>query len=119
MLGLLKKRPDLVQAQLLLAQAYQSLGRIDDAAAVFREQIKVSPQNPQPHLLLGLVLPRQNKIEEARKAFETAQQLAPDSLLPVAQLVDLDIRNKDFDAALRRAQEPASKDARVSRRLLP
>ena len=119
MLGLLKKRPDLVQAQMLLAQAYQSLERIDDASALFREQIKASPQNPQPHLLLGLVLARQGKAEEARKAFETAQQLAPDSLLPVSQLIDLDIRNKDFEAALRRAQRTASKDPQLVRRLLP
>src|SRR5262249_38413572 len=39
MLGLLKKRPNLDQAQLLLAAAYQSLGRLDDAAAVIRQQI--------------------------------------------------------------------------------
>jgi cytochrome c-type biogenesis protein CcmH/NrfG len=63
MLDLLKKRPGLVQAQLLLARAYQSLERLDDAAAVFREQIKASPQSSQPHLFLGLVLRQQNKIE--------------------------------------------------------
>ena len=104
MLELLKKRPDLVQAQLLLARAYQSLGRLDDAAAVLREQIRLSPQSAQPHLLLGLVLRRQNKIDEARKAFESASKLAPESLLPVAQLVDLDLQSKDFDAASRRVQ---------------
>ena len=109
MLTLLKKRPDLIEAQLLLAQAYQSLGRPDEAAAVFREQIKVSPQNEQAHYFLGLFLLRQNKIEEARQAFETAQQLAPESLLPVAQLIDLDLRSKNFNTAFRRARNQLQK----------
>ena len=109
MLDLLKRRPDLVQAQLLLARAYQSLGRLDDAAAVFREQIKASPKSSQPHLFLGLVLRQQNKIDEARKVFEIAHQLTPDSLLPIAQLVDLDIQNKNFEAAFQRVQEQLQK----------
>ena len=53
MLSLLKKRPDLAEAQLLLAQAYQSLGQLDEAAEVFREQIKLSPQNAQAHFFWG------------------------------------------------------------------
>ena len=104
MLELKKKQPNLVAAQLLLAQAYQSLGRVDDAAAVFREQIKLSPGDPQPHLLLGLMLRQQNKIEEARQAFENAQRLAPANLLAITQLIDLDIADGRFDAALQRAQ---------------
>ena len=77
---------------------------MDDAAAVFREQIKLFPGDPQPHLLLGLILRQQNKIEEARQAFENAQRLAPGNLLAVTQLIDLDIAGGRFDAALQRAQ---------------
>ena len=105
MLELKKKQPIWLPAQVLLAQAYQSLGRLDDAAAVFREQIKLSPEDPQPYLLLGLILRQQNKIDEARKAFENAQRLAPENLLAITQLVDLDIADAgDFDAALQRVQ---------------
>src|SRR5262249_7459666 len=57
----------------------------------------------------GLVLRGQNKTEEARQAFEKASELAPDSILPVEQLVDLDLENKDFAAATRRAQEQLKK----------
>ena len=109
MLDLLKKRPDLAQAQVLLARAYQSLGRLEDAAAVFREQIKISPQSSQPYLLLGLILRQQNKIDEARKAFENAQRLAPENLLAFSQLVDLDIESRDFATALQRVHAQLQK----------
>jgi tetratricopeptide (TPR) repeat protein len=104
MLELRKKQPDLVPAQVLLAKAYQAFGRLDDAAAVFREQIKLSPENPQPHLLLGLTLRQQKKIEEARQALEKARQLAPENFLIATQLIDLDIADGRFDAALQRVQ---------------
>ena len=105
MLDLLKKRPDLASAQVLLANAYQSLGRLDDAVAVFREQTKASPQSSQPYLFLGLILRQQNKIDEAREAFENARRLAPDNVLAVTQLVELDIQSRrDFDAALQRVR---------------
>ena len=109
MLDLLKKRPDLAQAQVVLARAYQSLGRLEDAAAVFREQIKISPQSSQPYLLLGLILRQQNKIDEARKAFENAQRLAPENLLAFSQLVDLDIQSRDFATALQRVHAQLQK----------
>jgi tetratricopeptide (TPR) repeat protein len=112
MLDLLKKRPDLAAAQVLLARAYQSLGRLEDSAAVFREQIKTSPENPQPYLLLGLVLRQQNKIDEARQAFENAQRLAPENLLAFSQLVDLDLESGDFAAALQHVHQQLRKTPR-------
>ena len=112
MLDLLKKRPDLSQAQVVLARAYQSLGRLEDAAAVFREQIKNSPQSAQPYLLLGIILRNQNKIDEARKAFENAQRLAPENLLALSQLVDLDIENREFATALQRVHAQLQKTPR-------
>jgi tetratricopeptide (TPR) repeat protein len=109
MVDLLNKQPDLVQAQLLLAQAYRSLGRLDDAAAVFAEQIKASPQAPDAYFRLGLVLRQQKKTNDARKAFEKALELAPDNLLPINQLVDLDISDKQYDVAMQRVQQQLQK----------
>ncbi len=114
MLNLLKKRPDLVQAQVVLAEAYLSQGKVDDAVALLREQTKASPQDPRPYLRLGLILRRLDKIEEARKAFEEAQKLAPDNLMAVAQLVDLDIQSKNFDAAAQRVQAQLQKTPQSS-----
>ena len=43
MSALLKKRPDLLQAQTLLAAGLRSLGKFDEAAAIFRAQTAASP----------------------------------------------------------------------------
>ena len=44
MTELLKARPDIVPAQVMLADAYRAQGRLDEAANLFREQLKVSPE---------------------------------------------------------------------------
>ena len=109
MLDLLKKRPGLAQAQVLLAEAYMLQGRGNDAAALFREQIKASPQDAKLYLRLGVILRRLEKIEEARKAFEEAQRLAPDNLMALAQLVDLEIVGNNLSAAHQKVQAQLEK----------
>src|SRR5438552_6425846 len=109
MIGLLKKHPDLRNAALLLAGAYGSLNRFDDAAVVLQEQARLTPQDPQPEIALGLTLRQAKKNDEARQAFEKAAQLAPDNLFPVDQLVDLDLLDKHFDAARQRIRRQFQK----------
>jgi tetratricopeptide (TPR) repeat protein len=106
---LVKKHPDLKPAQLLLADAYRGSGRIDDAANIFREQIKLTPNAPEPYFFLGLAEAQQDKTDEARKSFEKVLQLSPDNRLAVEQLINLDLKAKDFAAASRRAQEQLGK----------
>ena len=106
---LLKKNPSLKPAQFLLADAYRATGRLDDAANIFREQIKVTPNGPDPYFFLGLVQLQQNKMEDARKSFEKVLDLSPDNLLAVEQLVNLDLKAKDFAAATQRVQEQLKK----------
>ncbi|MGI8602946.1 MAG: tetratricopeptide repeat protein [Verrucomicrobiales bacterium] len=100
--NVLKKRPELAQAQLLLAGAYRLLGRLDGAANIFRAQISASPNHPSAHYLLGVILSQQKKTAEARAAFEKAHEIAPDNLQPVNQLIDLDITEKNFESAQNR-----------------
>ena len=109
MIGLLKKRPGLRNAALLLAGAYGSLNRFDDAAVVLQEQARLTPQDPQPEIALGLTLRQAKRNDEARQAFEKAAQLAPDNLFPVDQLVDLDLLDKHFDAARQRIRRQFQK----------
>jgi tetratricopeptide (TPR) repeat protein len=109
LIGLLKKHPDLPNAALLLAGAYGSLDRFDDAAVVLQEQARLTPQDPQPEIALGLTLRQAKKNDEARRAFEKAAQLAPDNLFPVDQLVDLDLLDKHFDAARQRIRRQFQK----------
>ena len=101
---LLRKAPALPRARALLADAYRLLGRLDDSAAAIREQIKLAPDDPQPQIFLGLILRQANKNVEARKALEKAAELAPENPMPVDQLVELDLLDKNFDAARQRVQ---------------
>jgi len=97
--GLLKQQPTLVPAQLMLAEGYRTSSRLDDAAAVYREQIKASPNTASGYFLLGMILRQQGSLPKARAAFSKAQELQPDDLLNTYQLVEMDIGDKDFAAA--------------------
>jgi tetratricopeptide (TPR) repeat protein len=99
---LLKRNAELRPAALLLAAAYGSLDRFDDAAVVTGEQARLAPRDPQAQMALGLTLRQAKRNDEARQAFERAAELAPDSLWPVDQLVELDLLEKHFDAAQQR-----------------
>jgi tetratricopeptide (TPR) repeat protein len=109
MVELLKQQPNLTAAQFLLVEAYRSVGRLDEAIAVLRQHFTVTPQDPQGYYLLGVILRQQGKTDEARQAFERTLQLAPDNLLPIEQLVGLDIENNDFKSAMQRVQSAFQK----------
>jgi tetratricopeptide (TPR) repeat protein len=96
---LLKRRPDLRNAALVLAGAYSSLDRFDDAAVVLEQQAKLAPNDPQPLIALGLTYRGAKRNDEARQAFEKAAQLSPNNLFLIDQLVDLDLLDKHFDLA--------------------
>lgn len=112
--ALLKKRPELKPASLLLADAYRAAGRFDDAASIFREQIKVSPNAAEPYFFLGVIEQQQKKTDEARQSFKKALELAPDNVLAIGQLIDLDLQEKDFPAAMRRVQEQLEKHPEIA-----
>jgi len=109
MTRLLKRNPELRPAALLLAAAYGSLDRFDDAAVVIGEQARLAPLDPQAQMALGLTLRQAKRNGEARQAFEKAAELAPDSLWPVDQLVEVDLREKHFDAARQTIQRQFQK----------
>lgn len=113
---LLKKRPGLKPAQLLLADAYRASGRLDDAANIFTEQIKLTPTAPELYFFLGLIQQQQQKNPQAKQSFEKVLELSPENLLAVSQLIDLDLQTKDFDDANRRVQQQLEKhpDAAIS-----
>jgi tetratricopeptide (TPR) repeat protein len=106
---LLRRNPELKSASLLLAAAYGSLDRFDDAAVVVSEQAKLAPGDPQAQMALGLTLRQAKRNDEARQAFEKVAALAPDSLWPVEQLVELDLLDRHFDAARQRIRQQFQK----------
>lgn len=52
-------------------------GRTDEAAAQYREAIRLIPDNPAAHCGLGILLARQGKTGEARNHFAAALRLKP------------------------------------------
>jgi len=98
----LERNPRLVQAHMLLADAYRARGELGEAYNVFAKLSRLYPTNPEPALLKGLVLRQQGKNADARVCFEQSLALAPDYILPLEQLVRLDIAEKRYDAARER-----------------
>jgi tetratricopeptide (TPR) repeat protein len=110
MTRLMKKRPDLRSAAFLLATAFGSLDRFDEATAVLQEQAKLTPNDPEPQKALGLTYRRAKRDKEARDAFEKAAQLAPNDLGILNQLVELDLLDKRLDAAQQRVRRQFQKN---------
>ena len=103
--NLLKVRPEIVDAQRLLAEAYEKHGQINDALTLYRKQIEVAPLEAGNYFLMARFLRRQGQPQTAKSLLERAAALAPDSLPIVAELVDLDLVEKNPKGALERIDQ--------------
>jgi tetratricopeptide (TPR) repeat protein len=110
MTRLLRRSPDLRNAALVLAGAYSSLDRFDDAAAVLHNQAEFMPNDPQLQIALGLSYRQAKRNDQARQAFEKAAQLSSNNLFPIDQLIELDLLDKHFDTARQRIRSQFQKD---------
>ena len=116
-LPLTKERPQIAQAQYLLATAYLAQQKRDQALAVYRQMTELFPKDPQPSLLMGLILLGQGQQQEARNAFEKSVDISPDYLPAIEKLVDLDIAQKQYAAAMDRVQRLIDKDPKLAQPL--
>ncbi len=107
--ALRKKQPQLVQAQLLLADAFRMNNRVSDALAIYNALEKHFPTNAQLPLLRGSTLLQVPDTVAAREAFQRALELLPDLPVAVEQLVNLDLAEKHFDAAMQRVNTEVQK----------
>jgi tetratricopeptide (TPR) repeat protein len=107
---LTKKQPQLIRAQLLLADAYRQHGQIDNSLAIYQSLEKAFPTNLTMPLLIGAAYLQQNDYAQARTSFERALALEPGNLQALGQLVDTDLADKKFDAAMQLIQDRLNKD---------
>jgi tetratricopeptide (TPR) repeat protein len=107
---LIKERPKTAQAYYLLATAYSTQGQTTEAASTYQQMVALFPKDPQPPFLLGNVLLAQGQPTEARKAFEQSALISPDYLPATERLLDFDIADKQYAAAMGRAQLQIDKD---------
>lgn len=108
---LLGKQPQLPQTYLLLANAYLAQKDPDQAVAVCRQMETRFPKSPEVSLVLGSVYAKEKHPEQARQAFERSLELSPNYLPAVEQIVDLDIADKKYDAALDRVNRQIQRQA--------
>jgi tetratricopeptide (TPR) repeat protein len=114
LLPVTKERPQVAQAQYLLASAYLAQQKNDQALAVYRQMAELFPKDPQPSFLMGSVLLAQGQQDEARKAFEQANGISPDYLPAVERLVDLDFAAKQYAPAMDRVQKLIDKEPKLA-----
>jgi tetratricopeptide (TPR) repeat protein len=83
-------------------RAWMALGHLlepDDAVAAFREAAKLDPTDPEPHLLAGSLLEKQQHNPEAEKEYRKTLEIAPNSADALAALINLYMQQKRFSDA--------------------
>lgn len=74
-----RNRPTIAAAERMTAEAMRlaSLGRFNDALAVFEAASAIDPHDPSPHYNAGIALLEAGRYADARAAFERTGELAP------------------------------------------
>lgn len=114
----LTHHPTSVPAQMLFLDAMRAMGRLEEAVESIRKQVAAAPERVELHRLLGLVLLQAQKPDEARKSLERSLELTPGFLPIVAELVALELREKNFAGAMRRVQAELARSPEPAVRFL-
>ncbi len=111
---LAKEQPLAARIQLLLAEAYLVAKSSDQALSVYRHLAEAFPKDSRLQFLIGTVLVQQGDFPGARGAYEKSLQLSPDYLPAFEQLVNMDLDEKKYTAALDRINSALEKDPKTS-----
>jgi tetratricopeptide (TPR) repeat protein len=114
LMSVTKERPQIAQAQYLLASAYLAQQKNDQALAVYRQMTELFPKDPQPPFRIGRMLLQRGQQPDARKAFEKSIEISPDYMPATEALVDLDIAAKQYGLAMDRLQEFIDKNPKLA-----
>ena len=106
--------PIKVKANLLLALAYLAQKSPDQALAIYRHLEELFPKEAQVPFLAGMALMRDNRLAEARKEYERSFQNNPKYLPALEELVNLDILQSHFPAALERLKKQMELDPKTA-----
>jgi putative PEP-CTERM system TPR-repeat lipoprotein len=102
--------PNLTNAEILLVQKLFQQKQFDKALEAAGALEKQQPKNPTTFNLKGAIYLGKNDIVNARKNFEQALAVAPDSVAAAINLAQLDLVEKNPDAARQRLQTILVKD---------
>lgn len=104
-------RPDLTDAQRVLASAELERGDLDALTATAEQIIKAQPASPDGYLLRGVAELAQHKFNQAEQDAQIAMQRAPQSPGPYIQLGNVQLAQKHFPDAEKLYQQALDKDA--------
>jgi predicted Zn-dependent protease len=111
---LASKAPGSVQARRLEAEAFESQGKWDEAAGIYRGILREKPREPGLHYRLGQVLVSKagdtGPLDEARAEFHKEIEIDPQSAPSEFVLGELDRRAAKFDDAARHFTRAAAID---------
>lgn len=92
-------------ADLAIISAHLKRFEFDAALAAVDKLALKQPQGALTHEMRGRVLAAKGDVADARQSFEKAQSIDPKSFSAVANLTELDIREKKLDQAQARLQQ--------------
>ena len=81
LVGLVARRPDNLEAQLLLGEVQWSRGDASSAEPHLRAVLSAQPNRPDAHHALGLLLDGTGRLSEAQLHFARAAELEPDNVV--------------------------------------
>ena len=116
-LGVLKqltvRQPGLIQAKLLLADAYRIQGDYNDALAIYQQMEKTFPKNAEVPLLAGSTFAQQLNEAAARQEFNRSLQIDPGNMGAQEELAQLDLADHQYSSAQQRAEKVAEKNPQL------
>ncbi len=104
------RHPDQYQPDVALISTYLSQRQPDAALDALKSLEKKQPNNPLTYNLRGLALMLKRDFPSARSSFERALQLQPMYMPAVINLANLDLRDKNTDAAKKRYESVLKKE---------
>ncbi|HPF35129.1 MAG TPA: tetratricopeptide repeat protein [Candidatus Krumholzibacteria bacterium] len=102
-----------------LANAYELVGRTDEAGVQFRRYLELAPDDAVGHYNYAIHLDKRGRTAEALREAERAGELAPDN--PRAALLAVELREKagDLDGALAALETLMERSPEAARDLAP
>ena len=92
----------------MVAQALDAEGKTEDAIAEVQTALKMSPQEPNLHFVLGHLYWEAERYDEAVSAFEAELAIEPQNAKAIAYLGDIAMKKGDNDKALTLLRQAAA-----------
>ena len=115
---LVKLHPQQGKAFLLLGNAYFMQNNLDQSLKALSAASRLLPKDPQVMYLAGAVYAQRKDFTHARQMFEKSLEISPKFSRALEQLVNMDIAEGNYSAALDRLNKLTDEQLGSSRQLL-